>query len=444
MRSRAVDTVRERRYHPAMKHRVLHRLFNLLFFLPSFCILLLVLRQDAYIPATTLEKARLITAPYEFEFLSWTLDALGAKSGQFLLGEERYLTPAQWHDTVIGYNKLLDEIHTAEAELERVFSDPAVADPMQASAALRAELAAKRRVQAGQQALVEAILQEQVASEIRKEGFTLGGAVLPPLLFHFSQIPSGLILSPRNVIRQDANIQLIPGLTLEQQIALEQETEQRLDVSALVVGLGGLGTYPTMIMEITWLNWVAEAVPHEWVHNYLYFTPLGLGYETSPELRTINETAAALAGKALGARMIADYYPELVPPPPAPAAPQAPDTTAAPSTVAVYDERREMHITRVEVDRLLAEGKVEEAEQYMEVRRRFFAEHGLPIRRLNQAYFAFYGAYADTPGERGADPTGPNVDQLFAQCESVGAFLRTVSQVTSLAQLQELIAARTC
>ena len=120
----------------------------------------------------------------------------------------------------------------------------------------------------------------------------------------------GLIVSPRNAIRQDANIQLQPGLTLEQQIMLEKETESRLDVSALVVPFGGLGTFPTMIMESSWTAWVVEAVTHEWTHIYLYPTPLGMGYETSPELRTINETAASLVGKAIGGLVVEHNYPE--------------------------------------------------------------------------------------------------------------------------------------
>jgi hypothetical protein len=43
-------------------------------------------------------------------------------------------------------------------------------------------------------------------------------------------------------------------------------------------------------------------------------------------------------------------------------------------------------------------GKVELAEEFMEERRQFFWKKGYHIRKLNQAYFAFHGAYA---GRRG-------------------------------------------
>ncbi len=71
-----------------------------------------------------------------------------------------------------------------------------------------------------------------------------------------------------------------------------------------------------------------------------------------------------------------------------------------------------MHATRVRVDELLAAGRVEEAEQYMEERRALFVENGYMIRKLNQAYFAFYGSYADQPGATGSDPIGPALREL--------------------------------
>jgi hypothetical protein len=268
----------------------------------------------------------------------------------------------------------------------------------------------------------------------------VAGEVVPPVLFRFTPIPMGLIISPRDAIRTDANIQLLPGLTLEQQIALEAEAERRLGVSALVVPFGGLGTFPTMIMESSWTSWVVEAVTHEWVHIYLFLTPLGMGYETSPQLRTINETVASLVGKDIGALVIRDNYPEWA------AADSAGHGLAAPQQE--FDFQHEMYVTRVETDRLLGLGKIEEAEAYMEARREYlmahFAEHGRVIRRLNQAYFAFYGTYADSKGERGEDPVGPAVVRLYEQCPTAGAFLRVVSQVTSFAKLEELASGGQC
>ena len=98
-----------------------------------------------------------------------------------------------------------------------------------------------------------------------------------------------------------------------------------------------------------------------------------------------------------------------------------------------------MHHTRVVVDRLLAEGRVKEAEWYMELQRRYFVANGYRIRRLNQAYFAFHGAYASEPGAAGEDPIGPLVRRLWALSESPAAFLRAVAPATSLEKLQTLM-----
>ncbi len=81
-----------------------------------------------------------------------------------------------------------------------------------------------------------------------------------------------------------------------------------------------------------------------------------------------------------------------------------------------------------------------EAETYMEQRRQLFWDNGYPIRKLNQAYFAFYGAYADVPGgAAGEDPVGPAVRALRAQSSSLTAFLKTIAQMSSFKQLQDAL-----
>ena len=89
--SSPVDTLRERRYYPPMMRRFWRWLFYALTSLPTIIALLLVLTSDSFAPRTMVDKVRLITAPYEFEFISWTANAIWAKVMQFTLGEERYL-----------------------------------------------------------------------------------------------------------------------------------------------------------------------------------------------------------------------------------------------------------------------------------------------------------------------------------------------------------------
>jgi hypothetical protein len=207
----------------------------------------------------------------------------------------------------------------------------------------------------------------------------------------------------------------------------------------LVVHVGGIGLYPTMVQQTSYLDWLAEVVAHEWVHNYLTLRPLGMNYMTSPELRVINETVASIAGKEIGLAYLEAFYPELLPEP----LPPGDEAPSAPPDPLAFDYRAEMHETRVTVDQLLAEGRIEEAEAYMEARRLVFWENGYRhLRKLNQAYFAFHGAYADQPGgAAGAveDPIGSAVRELRAQSPSLAAFLKRVSWIASFDQLKQAV-----
>jgi hypothetical protein len=286
--------------------------------------------------------------------------------------------------------------------------------------------------------LAESILQEQVSATLSVEGLTTGGQPIPPVLFHLTPLPYNLIISPRNKIQEDASISLVPDVTVDQQVALENNVDKGLDVSSLVVPVGGIGTYPTMIERTTALDWLTSTIAHEWTHNWLASRPLGLNYETSPAVRTMNETTADIVGGEVGKALLARYYPEV-------AAQYATQVQAASLPLspasAAFDFRAEMHTTRVHVDELLVAGKVKEAETYMEQRRQVFWDNGYAIRKLNQAYFAFYGAYADVPGgAAGEDPVGPAVRTLRSRSSSLLAFLETIAQMSSFRQLQDALA----
>jgi len=153
----------------------------------------------------------------------------------------------------------------------------------------------------------------------------------------------------------------------------------------------------------------------------------------------MNETAANIVGGETGRALIERFYPELVPPPPPPADSQ-PDSESSPPPAPVFDFRAEMHTTRAHVNALLAAGKVQEAESYMEAQRLVFWDHGYVIRKLNQAYFAFYGSYADTPiGPAGEDPVGAAVRELRARSASLAEFVMRMAPLTSFADLQDLL-----
>jgi len=189
-----------------------------------------------------------------------------------------------------------------------------------------------------------------------------------------------------------------------------------------------------------------EVIAHEWTHNYLSLRPLGLNYDLNSDLRTINETTASIAGKEISLQVLKSFYPELVPPEPEPVkSDQTKESTTENEPPLVidpnaFDFRAEMRITRVTADELLSQGKISEAEQFMEDRRQVFWDHGYPIRKLNQAYFAFHGAYADSPGgAAGEDPVGEAVRELRANTASLSQFVIQIAKVNSIQQLNTLV-----
>jgi hypothetical protein len=396
-----------------------------------------------------------LVADDEFDFVGWEAQTLAAKGAQMAVPAPDYLTESERKTLVLNYFDLFQHISELQDEIDRIYADPKVTDAAAASARERAELAQLRAQQAAQQTTVEAIIEEQVSTLLNEQGFAAGGQVVPPLKFRLTPLPQMLIVSPRDEIRQKDGFPLVAGLTTDRAEELEREIDRRFDVSSLVVYIGGLGIYPTMLLESTSLEWTVEVAAHEWTHNWLELRPLGMNYDQTPETRTMNETTASIVGKEVGALTLRRFYPELAPPTrptpaPGPTPTPAPTPTRDPNA---FDFRAEMRITRVEVDRLLAEARaaekakdqttanarIEQAEEYMRQRRAFFADHGYLIRKLNQAYFAFNGAYADEPGAAGEDPVGPAVKQLRDRSPSLKAFLDTIAPLTTFEELKRVL-----
>lgn len=383
------------------------------------------------------EQVRAFTRSFEFDYIAWTLEASLVKLRQSALGLERYLDEDRQTQIVRDYMQLVAQIQTLEWQLGNLHADPNQDRVANEIAALNEQLAGFHAQREQSAPLAENILQAQVQSVLEQHGLTTFGQPLPPIFYHSTPLPWALIVSPRTTINQVANISLETSLGLEDHIALEDEVTGKLDFSTLVVPVGGVGTYPTMVAQSSDLNWLAEVVSHEWAHNYLTLHPLGLLYLEGPELQTMNETTANIVGKEIAAELITRYYPELAPPEPAASSAQAAEEGAE---APVFDFQQEMHSTRVQVDALLAAGKVEEAEQYMEKRRHLFWENGFVIRKLNQAYFAFYGSYADAPiGPAGEDPVGSAVRQLRARSGSLAEFVHRMQGLTSFEALQRLL-----
>jgi len=384
-------------------------------------------------------QVRAISRPYEFDYATWTLNAFYIKFFESALGTGNYLSSETRRQLVLEYLMLVDQIQAIEYQLISIYSNPAIDNSTTIAAELTQEYEHLSTLRDLLSPVVEDILEDQISYVLDILSIDYAGQPLPPVLYHSTPLPLALIVSPRDIIRQDENISLIADMTVEEQIKLEEHVDDSLNVSSLVVHIGGVGVYPTMVQQTSSLNWLSEVISHEWVHNFLTLRPLGMNYMTSDIMRIINETTASIAGKEISLAFLETFYPELVQEQKSSSTISLNVKAAEPST---FDFREEMHKTRIQVDYLLAEGKIQEAEKYMEERRLLFWEQGYKgIRKLNQAYFAFHGAYADQPGGAAPqeDPVGEAVRTLRAQSDSLAEFLNRISWMYTFDQLLEAI-----
>ena len=290
------------------------------------------------------------------------------------------------------------------------------------------------------EARVEELIEAQISRILAEEGLSwrvsfldADGYLFPPVDFKYESSPPVLVISPRDRIELESTRLLTPGLPVGDRQDIEADVEVLDDdYSALVVNTGGVATFPAVVGASANLQYTLRTVAHEWVHHYLIFYPLGRNYWESGEMVTINETVAGIAGDEIGNAVYERYYEVKRPPPPAPASTPVP-TPEPPA----FSFNREMRETRLEADRLLAEGQVDEAEAYMEERRLLFADNGYFLRKLNQAYFAFYGSYADRP--TAVSPIGGQVRQIREQSASLKEFLETMARVSSHEDLLRLV-----
>lgn len=248
----------------------------------------------------------------------------------------------------------------------------------------------------------------------------------PPLRTDLTLPMNVLIRSPRNRIDRLGDVTLAPDLTTAQAEAIENANDSSSTVS-LVVPIGGVATYPSMDRNDRQYYSVLFTAAHEWVHQYLAFYPLGLAWNTTSDAVVLNETAADMVAPYI-ADLVQKNHPVNLP---------AGADGSVPQPKTTIDFNKEMHDLRVQVDALLAQSKVSEAEQLMEAKRQYFVANGFPIRKLNQAYFAFYGTYADYA--QSTNPLGNDLQALWKRTANPAAFLAVVRGITSRQQLEDYL-----
>jgi hypothetical protein len=327
----------------------------------------------------------------------------------------------------------VERINSVESELEAIKSGNNVGD-----VALREdELSGLQQTRADLDEVVEGIVSMQIKETLAEQGIfnpIIGLRVnFPPILFKLQKPPHLLVVSPRDRIESIREVTLQPHIGLEEMEAIEGEVDG-LGVSSLVLELGGLAAYPSFVTNNASLRFTLDTVTEEWIHQYLLFKPLGFlylldltGVGRNYEIATINESLAGMVSREVGSMVYDKYYDSKASLPNSPAEPE-------------FDFNREMREIRSAVDRYLAGGKIDQAETFMEEKRQFLATKGYYIRKLNQAYFAFHGTYADRPTS--ISPIGSELRELRERSVSLKEFLETAAAVTSHDSLKELLNSR--
>jgi len=379
------------------------------------------------------EPLDVIVEPFYFSVAAWELQAIPGMAAH-AVGVPCLEDSAVEAARVRAYFAIEEKRRQTEAQLEAA---RAINDGIE-MAALALRLVELETIQAADRDNVERILEKQIKSVLRTEAianpwFCSGNINFPPVNLRLEAPPHLLVVSPRHNIETMRSILLKQELSGEDVETIEQEVEA-LDVSCLVLPLGGVATYPSFVVARDGLRNALNVAAEEWVHQSMFFRPQGFlyvlhiaGLQIDQDAATIAETTASMVGKEIGSLVYNHYY----------ASETAEKATMAETKTIDFDFNSEMRRIRLQVDDYLRRGEVEAAEEYMREQRRFLEENGYYVRKLNQAYFAFYGTYADSPAS--VDPIGRDLARLRENSVTLHDFVLKAAVITSRSELQEAV-----
>ncbi len=210
--------------------------------------------------------------------------------------------------------------------------------------------------------------------------------IFPSPEFNVGSSPKLLVTSPRNKIERKEELLLVPSLDIETIEALEGSVASD-ELSSIIINIGGIAAYPSIIAEGKSSRDLFLTVSHEWIHQYLIFHPLGRSYFSSKEMKEINETLANIFSKKLLKSLCKKDF-EI-----------KNEICSIPiiKNKNKFDYREFMKKLRNNVDELLSDGKINDAEKLMNESTLILNNNGIKIRKINQAWFAFNGTYGDSP-----------------------------------------------
>ncbi len=378
----------------------------------------------------TLNPVQRAALPYSYSIIGWEVRNFPDKWLHLLemMLSGREPSDAERRDEVHRYFALGRDILSARDALNRAMS-ASTSDELES---LEDEVERIHQERSALRDGVEETIESALSTAIREFGLSPWERIIfPPVDIRLAGPPIVLLTSPRDRIERRHEVLLEPNVTLSVRERLEDRLMAEHDVAAISFQVDGLAAYPASVLDTMPLTDTLRASAHEWVHHYMAFRPLGQKMFTSAEMVTLNETLADIVGRELGDRT-GEFLMEKTDSDSVPASPQPAQGNGSHNRDEQFGFNEEMRKTRLRVDELLAAGKTEEAEAYMEKRRAFFVEKGYMIRRLNQAYFAFHGTYAESAAS--SSPIAGQLNRFRELSPDLRSFVLRMADISSYPQ----------
>ncbi len=254
------------------------------------------------------------------------------------------------------------------------------------------------------------------------------GIIFPLPEFTTNHSPKLLVISPRNKIYREDELLLNHDLSVQEIKDIEESVQSEIDYSSIVINIGGVAAYPSIIKDSDNYGDLFKAHAHEWLHQYLILFPLGRAYFKDPNMKIVNETLANIYSERLFNSVCSKKI-------------KLQDSICKSKVKELpgkFNYELFIRNLRLDVDELLELGKINQAEELMESSRFELEKRGYYIRKINQAWFAFNGTYADSPA------SSSNVDQeiesFIDSQESFGIAIRKLRKVKDFEEYKILIA----
>ena len=210
--------------------------------------------------------------------------------------------------------------------------------------------------------------------------------IFPTPEFTVGNSPKLLVTSPKNKIERGSELLISSSINLKDVEKIENTIEEEENLSSIIIDIGGIAAYPAIVKESNNPRQLFLTFSHEWLHQYLIFHPLGRSYFSSVKMKEINETLANIfSDKLLFSLCLKEF--EL----------KEEICSVEGRVKNEFDYSNFMKNLRLEVDNLLFERKILEAEKLMKDSTLILNNNGFKIRKINQAWFAFNGTYGDSP-----------------------------------------------